>query len=124
MLHIPGLYIAHTDNKGRGVFTAEAVPRDAVIEICHLIFLPVRELELLDQTSLYEYYFEWPGDKRACLALGYGSLYNHSPEPNAEIVFDLETEQIIIKSTQAITAGEEICIHYLGDESQEKPYWF
>jgi hypothetical protein len=27
--------------------------------------------------------------ENACLPLGYGMLYNHNPEPNAEVVFDL-----------------------------------
>lgn len=124
MLQIPGLYIAHTDKKGRGVFTSTLISEGDTIEVCPVIFIPKDQIEFLNQTSLYDYYFLWPDDKRVCIALGFGSLYNHDSNPNAEVVFDLESEQIVIKCIQKIDAGEEICIHYLGDDSKEKPYWF
>ena len=124
MLHIPGLYIAYTETKGRGVFTAESIEADTTVEICPVIFVPKDQLKFLDQTSLYDYYFLWPDDNRVCLALGYGSLYNHDSNPNAEIIFDLEAETIVINSLRKIKAGDEICFHYLNDGSEEMPYWF
>ena len=39
---------------------------------------PAAERPLLDETNLYNYYFTWQ-DQAAAIALGYGSLYNHSP---------------------------------------------
>lgn len=124
MLQIPSLYIAETNEKGRGVFTAADIESEALIEMCPVIFVPKEQLEALDRTALYDYYFIWPDEKRVCIALGYGSLYNHDKQPNAEIVFDLESEMILIKAISLIKAGEEICFHYLGDGSTEMPYWF
>lgn len=124
MLHVAGLYIADSKGKGRGVFTAEYLQAGTIIELCPVIFIPQKQILALDQTSLYDYYFVWPDNERICLALGYGSLYNHDKNPNAEIVFDLEDEQIHVVALRNIDAGEEICFHYLGDDSKELPYWF
>ena len=124
MLHVPGLYITSTDDKGRGVFSATHIERDSVIELCPVIFIPNDQIKALDTTALYDYYFIWPDDERICLALGYGSLYNHDKNANAEVIFDLDQEMIIIKALRNIESGEEICFHYLGDDSKELPYWF
>lgn len=122
MHHIPGLYIADTEAKGRGVFTAQDIPDGTSIEMCPVVFFSVADRSHIDATRLYDYYFVWP-DQRTCLALGYGSLYNHDADPNAEVIFDLASDQIIIQAIRDIEAGEEICIHYLGDDSRELPYW-
>lgn len=123
MHHIPSLYIAQTETKGRGVFTAMAIPAGTSIELCPVVFFSAADKAHMDETALYDYYFVWPDGERFCLALGYGSLYNHDAHANAEVVFDLESEEIIIQAVRDIEAGEEICIHYLGDDSSTMPYW-
>jgi SET domain-containing protein len=124
MLHVPSLYVSESNGKGRGIFTAEDLDAETIIELCPVIFIPKNQIHFLDKTTLYDYYFIWPDGERVCLALGYGSLYNHDKKPNAEVVFDLDNEMIVIKSISHISAGSEICIHYLGDGSVEMPYWF
>ncbi|NND05875.1 MAG: SET domain-containing protein-lysine N-methyltransferase [Saprospiraceae bacterium] len=125
MLQIPGLYVAQTLTRGRGVFTGRSIEPGSVIEICEVIFIPEEQLPLLDQTILYEYYFLWPDDsKAACIALGLGSLYNHAPTPNAEVVFDLDETTLTIKSIQPIAAGSEICIDYQGGLRNAPELWF
>lgn len=51
--------------------------------------VPAAERHLLDGTHLFNYYFYWEG-KAVAIALGYGSLYNHSASPCARYrkVFD------------------------------------
>ena len=125
MLHIPGLYILSND-KGRGIYTSEALHHGDVIEICPLIKIPKGQLLQLDQTIIYEYYFLWEEEGyEACLALGYGSLYNHSSKPNAEILMDYDGNTIQILATTKIEAGDEILIDYTGGgtKSQVK-LWF
>jgi SET domain-containing protein len=57
------------------------------------------------------------------VALGYGSLYNHSYTPNAR--YDDESPQIkIFTAIREIAAGEEITINYNGEPSDESPVWF
>lgn len=126
MLHIPSLYIAISENRGRGVFTSEDISEDDIIEICPLILVPSGELKELDKTIFYDYYFLLPNEKDACIALGYGSLYNHSNLPNACVVFDLENDSLQIHAIKNIAAGSEILINYQGDEetNERTELWF
>ena len=125
MLHIPGLYIAHTDKRGRGVFTAEIIEAKDIIEVCPLIMIPKDQLATIHQTVLHDYYFLWPTDEgKACMALGYGSIYNHDFEPNAEVIFDLNTTEIVIQSLKTIDVGDEITIDYTGGIRESTRLWF
>jgi hypothetical protein len=96
-----------------------------VIEICPLIMIPGDQLSLINETAIYDYYFLWPGEEGlACLALGYGSLYNHTEIPNAEVTFDLSEFTIIVIASQPIEAGEEIFINYQGGVEKAPELWF
>lgn len=65
------------------------------------------------------YVFGW-GDGRTALALGYGSLYNHSYEPNAETI---ETpDELLIMALEPIEPGAEIFINYMG--TAQDGVWF
>ena len=125
MLHIPGLYIANDDKKGRMVCTAHAVSPGEVIEVCPLIILPASETSTIHQTKIHDYYFIWPDESgRTCIALGYGSLYNHSSRPNADVTFDLTDHTMIISCIKPIAAGEEISIDYQGGIKGAPELWF
>ncbi|MEM8907165.1 MAG: SET domain-containing protein [Bacteroidota bacterium] len=124
-MHIPSLYLAPSDLHHRGVFSAESLAADNVIEICPVIILSEKDRKLIHQTHLHDFYFTWgEEDRGAAIALGYGSLYNHSYTPNARFLVDLEMATISIHSIQAIAAGEEITINYNGDPTDQSPLWF
>lgn len=73
-------------------------------------------------TRLHDYYFQWDGD-RAAIALGLGSLYNHSEKANTMFTMDYDFEQIRFLSVRDIAAGEEITTNYrLGKPEME--LWF
>lgn len=113
MLQGPSLYVAVSEKKGRGVFTANALRPGDVIELCPVLIIPADEVHCIDKTVLYNYYFLWPEPTgSACIPLGLGALYNHSPNPNAEVEPDLEQEMLIFKCIRPIGAGDEICIDY------------
>ena len=60
------------------------------------------------------------GTDSTALALGYGSLYNHSYRPNAET---LETpDELVITALHRIEPGEEIFINYMG--TAQDGVWF
>ena len=125
MLHVPGLYIAETSDKGRGVFTAMAIGIGDIVEICPVVFISKAELSLIDQTIVHDYYFLWPGEEaEACIALGYGSLYNHDARPNAEVRFDLGDGTLTILCLTDIEAGDEILIDYQGGIKHAPALWF
>ncbi|MEL6124303.1 MAG: SET domain-containing protein-lysine N-methyltransferase [Bacteroidota bacterium] len=124
MLHIPGLYIADTDH-GRGVYTGIDISRGDIIERCPIIKIPTGQLRHINPTILYEYYFLWQEEGvEACIALGYGSLYNHSPTPNAEIILDHTDDHIVIQAIQNISPTTEIRIDYTGATKGEIELWF
>ncbi len=109
----PGLYFAPSDLHGRGVYCAHALSEGDVIEICPVIVLPQEEIDLLTHSLLYEYYYLWGEQHDHCaIALGFGSLYNHSVDPNAEFVPDYGDDTIIFTALRNIAEGEEITVDY------------
>lgn len=119
------LYIAQTENMGRGVFTSENLEKGVLIESSPVIVMNSSEKKLLDQTLLHDYIFEW-GDKKdlCCFALGYIPLYNHSYQSNCEYEMDFEEKLIKIKTVHFIKAGEELFINYNGTWNDKKAVWF
>ena len=126
MLHIPSLFIMETPERGRGVFTAEALAAGDLIEICPILKIPEMQLKLIDVTVLFDYYFLWEEEGyKGCIALGYGSLYNHSKEANAIFIFDYTDDTIKIECQSDIPAGQEILIDYTGEGLRsEADLWF
>ena len=123
---IPNLYIANHDIKGRCVFCTDDIQKGSLIEICPVVVLSIEDTKLIHQTHLYDYYFAWDTDKNtSAIALGYGSLYNHSPNPNAETERFLDQNEIKISAISAIPAGKEITIDYQGTAKDEScVIWF
>jgi SET domain-containing protein len=125
MLHIPGLFIAPSEGRGNGMFTAHDLEKGDTIEVCPYISIPAKELKVIHETVFHDYYFLMPDDeKAACLILGYGSIYNHNSKPNAEVIFDLLNERIEFQSMRDIEAGEEIFIDYTGGIKKAVELWF
>jgi SET domain-containing protein len=120
-----GIIVKDTQEKGRGVFATEEIRAGDLIESTEIIVVPSEQRNSLDTTVLYNYYFSWGTDgTEAALALGLGSLYNHSYAPNAHYVKDLEGRKIDFIAIQNIAAGEEITVNYNGDPKSLKPLWF
>ena len=125
MQRIPGLFIAESSDKGRGVFTSVDISVGDLIEVCPVVIIPKRELPLIHKTILHDYYFLWGEDLEDCaIALGYGSLYNHMLYPNANFILDLYNKTIDIEAVKDIAAGEEITINYHGEPGDESEVWF
>jgi SET domain-containing protein len=125
MQRIPSLFFQPSPLGGRGVFTAEDLPADALLEICPAIILPPEELSTIHQTHLHDYYFLWGEEQDHCaIALGFGSLYNHSYAPNARYLIDYEKQSIDFYSLVPIAAGSEILVNYNGDPNDTTAVWF
>ena len=107
--------VASSEIHGRGVFATAAIASGEVVEVCPVLRLPADQKPLIDQTLIYEYYFEWDGD--AGIALGFGSLYNHSGEPNAEYLKDYAADAVTVRAIADISAGDEIVFSYSGPSS-------
>ena len=122
---LPILYIMETGQRGRGVFTTEAIPAGTTIEIAPVIVLNPSERAVVDSTLLHDYIFEWGIDeKQAAVALGYVSIYNHSVDANCKYDMDFEHQTIQIQTKRDIAVDEELCINYNGDGITDKSVWF
>ncbi len=122
---LPILTIAPSPNRGRGVFATEAIQMNATIEIAPVIVLTKEHRNIVEQTLLYDYIFEWGEDhKSAAVALGYVSIYNHSIHPNCVYEMDYENDRISIITIKDIQVGEELFINYNAEVDQESPVWF
>lgn len=124
MIH-HSLYIELTEKKGKGVYTADAIPEGVVIELSPVIVMKKEDRIHLDQTLLHDYIFEWGAEKdKCCMALGFIPIYNHSYKSNCEYFMDFEEETIFVKTVRAIEKGEELTINYNGDWDNETKVWF
>jgi uncharacterized protein len=105
--------IRNFPGKGRGVVAERHIPAGATIERPPVLVVPASEAPLIRDTRLAHYYFEWGDDcKQAAIALGYGSLYNHSYTPNARYEFRDAEECLEFIALRDIKLGEEITINY------------
>lgn len=103
---------------GRGVFAESDIAAGQEIERCPMLIADGAQAEALTHGA-DGYVFGWGSDSTA-LALGYGSLYNHSYAPNAET---LETPtELVITAIQEIASGDEIFINYMG--TAQDGVWF
>ena len=90
-----------------------------------MLVFSTEERELLDKTKLYNYCFLWgDNDEFSALALGYGSLYNHSYTPNVRYIVDYELETLSVIALRPIEPNEELCFNYNGDPTDKDPVWF
>lgn len=125
MNQIPGLYITESATKGRGVFTSIDISEGDTIEVCPVIKIPRSQLPIIHKTILHDYYFLWGEDMDECaIALGFGSLYNHEVDSNANFILDLQNETIDIVAIKDIAAGSEITLNYHGEPGDEGELWF
>lgn len=118
--------IGRFPGKGRGVVAKRPFRAGETIERPPVIVIPASDAPKIRATSLAGYYFEWGEDcQQAAIALGYGSLYNHSYAPNARYVFRESEECLEFLALREIAAGEEITINYNNlEESASNPLHF
>ena len=121
----PSLYVSESERRGRGVFAKNRIAEGTVIEVCPVIVIPREEVEDLMRTALHEYRFLWGGTgDDSAIALGYGSLYNHSNTPNALYVKKYQDCVIEFVALADIAQDEEITVSYNGGIGDRTPVWF
>lgn len=119
------LHVMQTKEMGRGVFAAERIPANTVIEISPVIVMSKEDQQHLDKTLLHDYIFDWGKNKdKCCMALGLIPIYNHSYQSNCNYFMDYEDTTIIIETVRTIKKGEELTINYNGDWDDATPIWF
>jgi uncharacterized protein len=119
------LEVRETPGRGRGVFALVPFEEGDVIESCPVIPIPEEEVDPVGRTILGNYFFQWGGTlDEGAVALGYGSLYNHTNDPNAMYVRKFSLHVIDFVALRPIAIGEEITVSYHGGFGQKTKVWF
>lgn len=120
----PCIYInkSKIPSSGKGVFASKNIKKGEIIEIAPILVLESSDFVDTKWNLLFEYYF-WMDDF-VVLALGYGSLYNHSKDPNCKYEIKRKEEIIIFTAIKDISKDEEILFNYKGSSSKKAPLWF
>lgn len=97
------------DTKGFGVFTNENIEKGKIVEICYSLKLKKTEI----QHSNHDYLFCYDSTAEQYLPFGFGSIYNHSYEPNIHWKITWPEKGIIeFFSLRNIKKGEELTHNY------------
>jgi SET domain-containing protein len=108
------LFSVGSGSRGRGLFAAADIPPNALLHIAPCLLVSKDEYDSHMKHTILEHYLfnsRTSGDK--LLALGYGSLFNHSSRPNVNYQVDARALQIRYTSgPQTIQTGDELCISY------------
>jgi SET domain len=101
-------------SKGRGLFAATDLEPGTVIHVAPCINVSKGEYEQhMRHTILEHYLFNDVRSGNKLLALGYGSLFNHSNHPNVSYKVNSASQTIEYRSGYStIPIGTELCISY------------
>jgi hypothetical protein len=97
--------------KGRGLFATQNIPPRTVIHVAPCIAVGREEYENHMRFTVLEHYLFNDQGGNKLLALGYGSLFNHSRSPNVDYRIR-EGSNVYSSGHKEILQGEELCISY------------
>ncbi len=111
---------------GRGVFARSTIKKGELIEICPVIDISESDTSNLIESILVTYFYYFGRKKeRSVVALGFGSIYNHSYSPNALYKEKYKDQVIEFWTLREIKKGEEITVNYIqGNKKNTNPLWF
>jgi SET domain-containing protein len=113
-------------NASRGVFAKRDIKKYKIIERCPIIEVPKNDRSNLRESTLVTYFYYFGKNKeQLAIALGFGSIYNHSYKPNA--TFKIKHKDMIIDfvALKDIKKDDEITVNYNNRGNPKKsPLWF
>jgi SET domain-containing protein len=117
------IHVGPSKVSGRGVFASKRIAQGEVIENAPVIIIEEKDIKHISKMNLHNYWFD-VGNHVGVLALGFGSLYNHSYTPNASYVYDDQLGVMVFTALRKIRIWEEIFVNYNGDHTDTTPVWF
>ena len=111
---------------GRGVFARCDIKKDELIEKCPVVEVPKYDVSNVREGILVTYFFYFGKNKqRLAIALGFGSIYNHSYKPNATYKIRHKEKTIDFIALKNIKKDDEITVNYnYGNPKDKSPLWF
>lgn len=115
------LYQKKLRGKGWGAFCTRRIPKGTVFNITSLLPLTAKEARLMSGSSLEPYWYAF-GTRGRAIALGLGSIMNHSDEPNCSYHFSRIKRTLSFYALRAIPAHEELTHDYGWTKSSYEAY--
>lgn len=115
-------------NADRGVFAKHDIKKGEIIERCPIIEVPKNDTSNLKESVLVTYFFYFGKNKeRIVMALGFGSIYNHSYKPN--VIYKIKPREKVIDfiALEDIKKNNEITFNYynsISSKDKKNPLWF
>lgn len=111
---IPMLEVKKAGAMGRGLFATKNIKKGTVIEQSPTIRLSPADDYFVDKTILQYYKYGTPNDYSgdSFMALGFGSLFNHSDDPNVDYWVRPEHQDVLFKAKKNLKKGEQLFIDY------------
>lgn len=115
--------------KGKGVFAKDYITKGEVIDIAHIILISNKDWNLIEETVLSNYSYEWDdpkciGEYESAISLSDSQFINHSYDPNVKYVYGYEKKCIEYITLRDISKGEEITVNYNGEPFDKSPMGF
>lgn len=121
--------VAPSPKHGLGVFAATTIPSGTLVHVAPVMIVTDDDVETLETTPLRGLVYGWDTDiGTSALALGYGSLFNHDPDPNcvyhridaddvdAESGDSLGYDALQYTTLREVAEGDELTIDYSGGD--------
>ena len=106
-LFVNKIRVKKSTKHGYGVFAEKTFKKGEIIEECYVLVTRGGD------KGLEDYYFDVKGKNG--IFTGFGVIYNHSEDPNADYIIYPKKRLVVIKANRTIRKGEEIDISY-GDD--------
>jgi hypothetical protein len=126
----PSVYVKDTGTtKGRGAYAARPHAKGELVEACPVVLFTGSYASVPGEVR--KLLFNWgvlAGTEAAhCLALGYGSLYNHENPANMRYEADADARLLRFVAIRDIAADEELTVNYNaigGGHESDQNTWF
>ena len=109
-----------TNEKGRGLYARSSFRKGELVTRDHALVFPNDD----GGSAIHRYTFEWNEPFVSALALGPGSLMNHSVTPNVFVRADFARRRLAFWTLRPVKRGEELLINYNGEPDDATPITF
>ncbi len=121
----PAVLVVDIPGKGRGMVAARRIQAGELVDTAPVIVVPARDYAAVSSTILDGYVYDWGTDgAELAVALGFGSLYNHSFQPNVHYTKRADIQAIEYRALTDIPRGAELLVNYNGAVDDVTPMRF